>query len=157
MAVQLCQHTNMPGRLLPYLAANKLYMMLQLAGVQLMLDDLEVGLKTVKAMLAKAKEDVNCSAQTACIPQVSSNACSDAALISTLHRCSCCSLTASATKLCLSYWLTLTCVCLSHDYMDSLPLMVALHHCLSSLPSITAFRRCLPFIVMTNKLGPLCG
>jgi len=49
-------------------------MMLQLAGVQLMLDDLEVSVKTVKAMLAKAKEDVSCSAQTACIPQDSSNA-----------------------------------------------------------------------------------
>lgn len=42
-------------------------MMLQLAGVQLMLDDLEVGVKTVKAMLAKAKDDVSCSAQKACI------------------------------------------------------------------------------------------
>ena len=38
-------------------------MLLQLAGVQSMLDDLEVGVKTVKAMLAKAKEDVSCSAQ----------------------------------------------------------------------------------------------
>lgn len=59
--------------------------MLQLAGVQLMLDDLEVGVKTVKAMLAKAKDDVSCSVQKACKPQVSSKACSDVALISTLH------------------------------------------------------------------------
>lgn len=69
MVVQLCQHAELPGRLIPYLAANKLYMMLQLAGVQLMLDDLEVGVKTVKAMLAKAKDDVSCSVQTACKPQ----------------------------------------------------------------------------------------
>ncbi len=126
-----------------YLAANKLYMMLQLAGVQLMLDDLEVGVKTVKAMLAKAKDDVSCSAQKACIHQVSSKACSDAAFISTLHCCSCCSLsaallTASATKCCVPYWLTLTSVCLSHHYMDLLPSMIAFH-CLSSLPFITAF------------------
>ena len=60
-------------------------MLLQLAGVQSMLDDLEVGVKTVKAMLAKAKEDVSCSAQKPCKPQGLSNACSDAALISTLH------------------------------------------------------------------------
>ena len=43
-------------------------MMLQLAGVQSMLDDLEVGVKTVKAMLAKAKEDVSCSAQQSMHP-----------------------------------------------------------------------------------------
>ncbi len=60
-------------------------MMSQLAGVQLMLDDLEGGVKTVRAMLAKAKDDVSCSAQKACIRQDSSNACSDAALMSMLH------------------------------------------------------------------------
>lgn len=111
LVVQLCQHTYPPGILIPYLAVNKLYMMLQLAGVQLMLDDLEVGVKTVKAMIAKAKEDVSCPAQQACIPQLSSKGRDDAALIGTLHCCSCCSLSAavlmlSAIKCCIPFWLT---------------------------------------------------
>ncbi|DBA82977.1 TPA: hypothetical protein ACH3X1_006755 [Trebouxia sp. C0004] len=54
----------------------------KLAGVQLMLDDLEIGVKTVKAMLAKAKDDVSCSARKACKPQGTINAHSDAALTS---------------------------------------------------------------------------
>ena len=65
-------------------------------------------------------------------------------------------LTASVTKCCVLYWLTLTSVCLSHYFVHSLPSTIAFHHCLSSLPFVNAFHHSLlslPFIVMTSKAG----